>query len=467
MDIKLLPLATAVPCGPTGPPFFSPQTVRAFFWVTAVITVSNKSQMQLSIEVVDHILSFLQSDPVSLKACYNSHPLLSQLAERHQFAHVVLDDFNTRDTFGFESSEFTKIIHRRPHIAAYVRSIEMKVVEYSQELSSILSMMTLLRKVKLYGGGQWQSIPEHFRQAFLDCTHLRSMEDVTIGRLSDFPLFALYNIKRLTLCQWLDYEYPPNTTMDDSVAHKFQLDSLSLTDFERDSLRKVIAWLPSCTFRSLETSVDADYRLDDLPYQGLLDNCSNSLTDLQLSFGSRCMSCLSLSSTLYLNLSLVYSLSLFVGDQQSGESLAETVPFTLSTLPHLERITVRAKVNFSIFDAWDGRLRRRFSSPIPAIKHAMKTISSQRLKLLKLDFYFTIDGHHPLPPAEVIWSSLVQLVAESPFPCIKLHVKVAVDAWRRYRDIAPDIMLNSLAESAELMSYVNRGVLVLIPEHPN
>jgi len=174
------------------------------------------------------------------------------------------------------------------------------------------------------------------------------------------------------------------------------------------------------------------------------------------------------SSTLHLNLSLVYSLSLFVGDQRLGESPAETLPFTLSTLPHLERITVRAKVNFTISDTWDGRLRRRFSSPIPAIKHANKTISSQRLKLLKLDFYFTIDGHHrPLPPAEVIWSSLVQLVAESPFPCIKLHVKVAVDIWRRYRDIAPDIMLNSLAESAELMSYVNRGVLVLIPEHPN
>jgi len=424
--------------------------------------------MQLSFELVDHILSFLQSDPVSLKACHNSHPLLSQLAERHQFAHVVLDDFDTRDAFGFESSEFTKIIHRRPHIAAYVRSIEMKVVEYSQDLSSILSMMTLLKKVKLCGGRQWQSIPEHFRQAFLDRTHLPSMEDVTIGRLSDFPLFALYNIKRLTLCQWLDYDYPPNTSMDDSVAHKFQLDSLSLTDFEPESLQKVIAWVPSCTLRSLEISVDPDYYPDDLPYQGLLDHCSNSLTDLQLSIGSQCMSCISLSSTLHLNLSLVYSLSLFVGDQRLGESPAETFPFTLSTLPHLERITVRAKVNFTISDTWNGRLRRRFSSPIPAIKHANKTISSQRLKLLKLDFYFTIDGHYgPLPPAEFIWSSLVQLVAESPFPCIKLHVKVAVDIWHRYRDIAPDIMLNSLAESAELMSYVNRGVLVLIPELPN
>jgi len=97
-------------------------------------------------------------------------------------------------------------------------------------------------------------------------------------------------------------------------------------------------------------------------------------------------------------------------------------------------------------------------------------ISSQRLKLLKLDFYFTIhDQHQCLPPAEVIWSPLVRLVAEPPFPCIKLHVKVADDlgAWNGYRNIAPDIILNSLTESAALMSYVNRGVLVIIPEFPN
>jgi len=41
----------------------------------------------------NRILSFLQSDPVSLEACCKSHPLLSRLAERHRFADVVLDDF--------------------------------------------------------------------------------------------------------------------------------------------------------------------------------------------------------------------------------------------------------------------------------------------------------------------------------------------------------------------------------------
>ena len=154
-------------------------------------------------------------------------------------------------------------------------------------------MMTLLKKVKLYDGGRWQNIPDHFRQAFLDCIHLSSVEDVSIGRLSDFPLSALNNVKRLTLCEWQDDEYVPDTTMDDSVAHKFQLESLSLKDFEHGSLQKVITWVPTCTLRSLHISVDPDYYTDTLPYQGLLDNCSNSLTDLQLSLGWMCASCLS------------------------------------------------------------------------------------------------------------------------------------------------------------------------------
>jgi len=123
-----------------------------------------------------------------------------------------------------------------------------------------------------------------------------------------------------------------------------------------------------------------------------------------------------------------------VGEERLGESSGVNLRFSLSTLEQI------AKMNFSISDAGDDRPGCQIYSPIPAIEHAMKTNSSQRLKLLKLDFYFTIHGHHQrLLPAEVIWSPLVHLVAESP----------------------------SLAESAALMSYANRGVLVIIPELPN
>ena len=246
--------------------------------------------MRLSIEVVDHILSFLQSDPVSLKACYESHPLLSQLAQRHRFTHVVLNDLFPPE-FAFRPSDFSKVIHRHPHIATYVRSIELEVAIYPSELSSILPMMTLLKKVKLCGKLDpcWDEIPEHFRQAFLDCVHLPSMEDVSISQVSDFPLSALNNVKRLAL-EWEDESLLDTITLDDSGAHELQLESLSLIKFGCVSLQRVIAWVPPCTLRSLAI-LDCDALECLAP---LFDKCSNSLTDLQLDLGPQCVSCFSM-----------------------------------------------------------------------------------------------------------------------------------------------------------------------------
>jgi len=48
------------------------------------------TSMALPAELLDHILSFLQSDPETLKTCSESHPSLSQLAEPYLYAHVLL-----------------------------------------------------------------------------------------------------------------------------------------------------------------------------------------------------------------------------------------------------------------------------------------------------------------------------------------------------------------------------------------
>jgi len=47
--------------------------------------------MVLPAELIDYIFSFLQNDPSALKACSKAHPLLSRLAERHIYAHIVID----------------------------------------------------------------------------------------------------------------------------------------------------------------------------------------------------------------------------------------------------------------------------------------------------------------------------------------------------------------------------------------
>jgi len=128
-----------------------------------------------------------------------------------------------------------------------------------------------------------------------------------------------------------------------------------------------------------------------------------------------------------------------------GDGLEENLPFTLATLLNLQRFTVRAEVTFStrpdLLETQDRVPIFQFDHPIPAIKQAVETISSQTLKRLKLDFFFIIDS---LPSAEVIWSSLVHLVAGSPFPCIELHVRNAL-----YRGTAVyNSIVNSLADRA-------------------
>ena len=95
-----------------------------------------------------------------------------------------------------------------------------------------------------------------------------------------------------------------------------------------------------------------------------------------------------------------------LGDASLDDSPGENFPFTLSTLLHLEELTFHAEVDFSTllgsFGLWDGL--PKICHPIPAIKHAVKTISSQTLKFLELDFNFTINTH-ALPPAEALLST--------------------------------------------------------------
>jgi len=233
----------------------------------------------------------LNSSTTSSASCSLTLFLSKHAARAIRFSHNLPKDICS--LMSIFPSEFIGIIDRHPHIATYVRSIDISLLVYFEELPYILPMMTLLKKVKLHGGRRWKRVPDLFRQAFLDCIHSSSLEDVYISGLSDFPLSALDNVKRLTLCYyWREDECVP-TKPDDSVTHpdKFQLESLCLKDFDCDSLQKVIAWVPSRTLRSLEIS---GYTF---PYEGftlLLDNCSNSLTHLQLDLGSHCASCLSI-----------------------------------------------------------------------------------------------------------------------------------------------------------------------------
>ena len=217
--------------------------------------------------------------------------------------------------------------------------------------------------------------------------HLPSMEDVSIWTSLRFSFISrswpCVNGRTTNTFPIL----PRMTVWPRSSSSSLFLSQISSTF----PLQNVIAWLPSCTLRSLEISVDPDHYPDDLLYQGLLDHCSNSLTDLQLSIGSQCMFCLSLSSTLHLNLSLVFRWS-FVGEERLGESSGiNHLRFSLSTV---ERITFYAKMKFSISDSGDHRPGCQIYSPIPAIEHAHEDDFLPEIKTPQARFL----SHHSWSP---------------------------------------------------------------------
>ena len=81
--------------------------------------------MSLPTEVVDHILSFLQSDLAILRTCAQSHPILSKLSSRYIYAHISLHDdlYDTVITTGLRTSELTQTLANTPDIANHVRNL--------------------------------------------------------------------------------------------------------------------------------------------------------------------------------------------------------------------------------------------------------------------------------------------------------------------------------------------------------
>ena len=85
---------------------------RGLFSVSPTPTLT---LMKLPAELIDHIFSFLQTDIPSLKACSKAHPLLSRLAERHIYAHIVIDP----------GAEVCNLILGNPRFLDYPRTLEI------------------------------------------------------------------------------------------------------------------------------------------------------------------------------------------------------------------------------------------------------------------------------------------------------------------------------------------------------
>ena len=259
--------------------------------------------MSLPTDVLDYIFSFLESDRVALEACSQSHPFLSQFAERYLYSTIKLQDGGSIRDAAFE---FNQLLLDTPRIGSYVRTVEVRIphkfhfeVMDLTHVSSILPKLSLVKKIALIQEGtrgdfSWENLPETFRQAFLNCLALQSMEELSLVYVINFPLSALKDCKTIKTLQLRNWKHDlKSKVLRDTLMHPLPpVESLSIHSCEKNSLQKMLPWLENRNIRSLSFSTrrgsSETYDFDILP--NLLTRCSNHLTTLDLDVKTSCMS---------------------------------------------------------------------------------------------------------------------------------------------------------------------------------
>ncbi len=250
--------------------------------------------MALPADVLDYILSFLQSDTAALKACSQSHPFLSKLAERYLYVNVAVHDGSYSagaDENGLEFHEITKLLSDNPYIANYVRNLAFCIsrdlqllrLQDLEDVSSVLPMFSGLTKIALRAttamGCSWPMLPDTFRRAFLDCIY---MKEAFLERIHSLQLTHLNNCKMVTLSQLQQ----PLT--DSNVSSTARLKSLSIED---SSLFRIRCWVKILSLHSLRLSIPPDIDgLEELGIPEFLTVCPNTLSNLEFDFKNKRMS---------------------------------------------------------------------------------------------------------------------------------------------------------------------------------
>ena len=254
-------------------------------------------------ELLDYILSFLQSDNYTLKKCTRSHPILSKIAERYIYAEFALYDDPHPKVECCTTHDFTQILARKPEVFDYIRGLTIYLKDYGNSpltiIASLLPMLPGLTKITLHGkvDSSWDKLPEMFRQAFVPFLRAQ-VRDLCISSIMSFPLASLNNCKNFRTVA-LDLMCG-ETQCDETFARIDQASpSLSLS-IEHLSFRPccgmtmeyVTRWVQASNLRTLKfTGVSEDVRhtlQEFLP--PLLAACSQSLASLCLDFDDKCTS---------------------------------------------------------------------------------------------------------------------------------------------------------------------------------
>src|SRR5258708_27702530 len=84
--------------------------------------------MRLSVELIDHIFSFLVSHQRTIAAC-SKDPVLFPIIERQLYYHTTVRFArgSRESDCGFEPERLSKLVSEGPHILNYVRILQIQV----------------------------------------------------------------------------------------------------------------------------------------------------------------------------------------------------------------------------------------------------------------------------------------------------------------------------------------------------
>jgi len=422
--------------------------------------------MDFPFDILDHIFSFLISHPECLIACSEASPVFSHMVEKYRYYHVVIHTGETKIEYCLEPSYLTNLLSDKPRIANYVHVLQVEfplhrwqMAPYLEQIIPILPMFPVLECIVLsapYFEISWEeNLSQDFKKAIEGCLHLPSLKEVHVGCF-DFPLSTLDDHANIdcfsfsgtpTISEFADATYPHLTYL--SVEDPF-FDKSGYPIIFNSWAKQHIAKLQSlkCDYPSDETTLE------------LLASCSDTLNNLDLSLtGSISSECES-------------SLVAYHSDIESFIPVATTYELkkrylspdrgthprvNLSSLSHLQHLTIRAVIYFSRGDYYNICV-----TFLPAAMEILNTVSSLQQLTIEINVNISSGYRSPYDFATIDDVDLSPLTGLTPLAENPVSIR-HIDLYFNFEDekFPQTKIVSLLAMYGGLKGLIKRGVLVV------
>lgn len=239
--------------------------------------------MRLSVEILDHIFSFLVSHQDVLFAC-SKDPVLFPIIERQLYYHTTVHFASGWLDCNFEPDRLSNLVSENPRIVNYVRILQIQVEldhlgdqdaaieKQLDDFAVTLRMFPLLECIILSTSkNRMWCWPDVFRAALEDRLSLPTVKEVHLIGNQDFPFSLIGNCKNIeNLLLAGSFEEPA----DGVDSAPLQLKSLTLSNISHSLTADDLHINKLQSLKCTESSVD------DLP--DLLGVCSKTLNKLDI-----------------------------------------------------------------------------------------------------------------------------------------------------------------------------------------